>query len=88
MKTMLEQYEELKKRHENCVILFRAGRFYVAMMDDAYCLQRLFDWDMASYCNEEGRLCLQIFINDDELDKVIRKLVVSGKRVAICEIER
>lgn len=86
MKTFFDIYEEMKSKHENVIYLFRAGNYYVAMLDDALQVQLITkDYIYQHYVNEKGQDCVQVSFEKDELDNVLPQLVRAGKRVAICE---
>lgn len=87
MKTFFDIYEEMKSKHEDVIYLFRAGNYYVAMLDDALQIQLITkdDYLCQQYVNEEEQVCVQVSIEKEELDNVLSLLVRAGKRVAICE---
>ena len=86
MKTFFDIYEEMKSKHEDVIYLFRAGNYYVAMLDDAMQVQLITkDYICQHYINEKGQGCVQVSFEKDELDNVLPQLVRAGKRVAICE---
>ena len=87
MKTFRDIYEDMKEKHEDVIYLFRAGNYYVAMLDDALQIQLITkdDYLCQQYVNEEGQVCVQVSIEKEELDNVLPLLVRAGKRVAICE---
>ena len=86
MKTFFDIYEEMKSKHEDVIYLFRAGRYYVAMLDDALQVQLITkDYICQHYVNEKGQDCVQVSFEKDELDNVLPQLVRAGKRIAICE---
>lgn len=87
MKTFRDIYEDMKEKHGDVIYLFRAGNYYVAMMDDALQIQLITKDDyLCQQCvNEQGQSCVQVSIEKEELDNVLPQLVRAGKRVAICE---
>lgn len=86
MKTFFDIYEEMKSKHEDVIYLFRAGNYYIAMLDDALQVQLITKgYTCQHYVNEKGQGCVQVSIEKEELDNVLPLLVRAGKRVAICE---
>ncbi len=82
---MMQQYMEIKKRHEDCILFFRLGDFYEMFFDDALTASRELEITLtARECGlpEKAPMCGVPF---HSADSYIRKLVEKGYRVAICE---
>lgn len=79
-KTIEKQYEAMKKKHPDAVLLFRVGDFYECFNDDA---QEAADVLGITVCKSTNRLIAGF--PHHALDTYLPKLVRAGKRVAICE---
>lgn len=79
-KTLEKQYEAMKKKHPDAVLLFRVGDFYECFNDDA---QVAADVLGITVCKSTNWLIAGF--HHHALDTYLPKLVRAGKRVAICE---
>lgn len=77
------QYKEIKKKHPECVILFRIGDFYEAYCDDAETCSEVLGITLSYF--GENRLYRMASFHHYNLDTFLPKLIRAGKRVAICE---
>ncbi len=78
---LLTQYEEMKKKHPDAVVLFRVGDFYETFHDDARIISETLGLTLTSRADKTP---LAGFPHH-ALDAYLPKLVRAGKRVAICE---
>lgn len=76
----MKQYDELKKKHPDAVILFRNGDYYEAYRDDARTVCEVCGFE---FCLRDG-VDFAGF-SSHQLDIYLPKLVRAGKRIAICD---
>lgn len=81
---LLAQYEAMKKKYPDSILLFRVGDFYETFCEDAVFVSEILKITLTRRCNAGGGVELAGFPHH-ALDKYLPKLVRSGKRVAICE---
>ena len=82
---LLKQYQEMKKKHPDAILLFRVGDFYEIFGEDAVQASDILGITLTRRQNGiDSRIELAGFPNH-ALDVYLPKLVRAGKRVAICE---
>ena len=82
---LLKQYQEMKKKHPDAILLFRVGDFYEIFGEDAVQASDILGITLTRRQNGiDSRIELAGFPNH-ALDVYLPKLVWAGKRVAICE---
>ncbi len=82
---LLKQYQELKKKHPDAILLFRVGDFYEIFGKDAIEASEILGITLTRRMNGlDNRIELAGFPHH-ALDTYLPKLVRAGKRVAICE---
>lgn len=82
---MMEQYLEIKKKYQHCILFFRLGDFYEMFYDDAVIASRELEIALTGKaCGQEERapMCGVPF---HSADSYISRLVEKGYKVAICE---
>ena len=79
---LLMQYEAMKKKHPDAVVLFRVGDFYETFHDDARIISETLGLTLTSRGTDKTPLA---GFPHHALDAYLPKLVRAGKRVAICE---
>lgn len=85
MFTILKQYEEMKQKHPDAVLLFRVGDFYETYNADAIDCANILGLPVSvRQLNAVSSLSLVGFPHH-ALDTYLPKLVRAGRRVAICE---
>lgn len=82
--SVMKQFDEMKKKHPDAILLFRAGNYYETYREDAIKAKQILGLDT------EPRVCGGVKTNvasfqHDALDTYLPKLVRAGMRVAICE---
>lgn len=75
-----KQYQRLKAKHPDALLLFRVGDFYETYCDDAQDCGRILGVTVLN--NKSYRLAGFPY---HALDVYLPKLIRAGKRVAICE---
>lgn len=82
--SITKQYDEMKKKHPDAVILFRVGDFYEVFEDDAVKASDILGITLTS--RKEGKTIHKLAgFPYQSLDTYLPKLVRAGERVAICE---
>lgn len=82
---MMQQYLEIKKQYEDCILFFRLGDFYEMFFSDAEIASRELEITLTGRdCGVEERapMCGVPF---HSADSYIARLVSKGYKVAICE---
>ena len=81
----MTQYEEMKRKFPDAILLFRVGDFYETFHDDAVAASEILGITLTTRANgAHDRIHLAGFPHH-ALDTYLPKLVRAGKRVAICE---
>lgn len=78
--TFKQQYDEMKAKHPDCVLLMRRGDFYEAYEEDAVTLSEVTGVTLTK--GQDGRVAA---FPHYALDSYLPRLVRAGKRVAICD---
>ena len=82
---LMQQYQEMKKKHPDAVLLFRVGDFYEIFGKDAVIASEILGIILTRrQTGIDSRIELAGFPHH-ALDTYLPKLVRAGKRVAICE---
>lgn len=84
MTPLLQQYQAIKRKYPDAVLLFRVGDFYEAFNEDAEALNR-HTAVAAQRSAAGGEIRLVASLPHFHLDAALHKLVKAGHRVAICE---
>ncbi len=79
------QYLEIKKNHEDAILLFRLGDFYEAFDDDARLLSRELDIALTSKPMGKNMRVPLAGVPFHSLERHLATLISRGHRVAICE---
>ena len=82
---MMQQYLDIKKEHQDCILFFRLGDFYEMFFDDAKTASRELELTLTGkQCGLEERapMCGVPF---HAAENYISKLIEKGYKVAICE---
>jgi DNA mismatch repair protein MutS len=78
---LLQQYREIKSRHQGSILFFRMGDFYEMFFDDAELASRILNITLTS--RGDGVPLAGVPVK--AATEYLRQLVRSGHRVAICE---
>lgn len=81
----MTQFNEMKVRHPDAILLFRVGDFYEAYSDDARQCVEILNITLVIRKRESKEDLLLCVFPHHALDMYLPKIVRSGKRVAICE---
>lgn len=81
----MKQYEEMKRKHPDAVLLFRVGDFYETFSEDAVIASDILGITLTRRANGANNYVELAGFPHHALDTYLPKLVRAGKRVAICE---
>ena len=79
-KTLKKQFDEMKAKHPDTVLLFRVGDFYESYEEDAEIVAK----ELGITLTKKGNTKMAGFPHHS-LDNYLPKLVRAGKRVAMCD---
>ena len=82
---MMRQYLEIKENHKDCILFFRLGDFYEMFFEDAVTASEILDITLtgkACGLKERAPMC---GIPYHSSQGYIQKLILAGKKVAVCE---
>ena len=82
---LMQQYQEMKKKHPDAVLLFRVGDFYEIFGEDAVKASEILGITLTRRANGSDKYIELAGFPHHALDAYLRKLVRAGQRVAICE---
>ena len=82
---LMQQYREIKARHEDAILLFRMGDFYEMFYDDARTASRVLGLTLTSRNNGGASEVPLAGVPVKAVSEYLRRLVQHGYRVAICE---
>lgn len=82
---LMKQYEEMKRKHPDAVLLFRVGDFYETFNEDAIVASDILGITLTRRANGANNYVELAGFPYHALDTYLPKLVRAGKRVAICE---
>ncbi|WP_353894551.1 DNA mismatch repair protein MutS [Proteinivorax hydrogeniformans] len=80
---MIQQYIDIKKQHQDCLLLFRVGDFYELFFEDAKIGAKALEIALTSRDGEDGIPLAGIPFH--ALDTYLAKLLKKGYKVAICD---
>ena len=81
----MQQYREIKGRHQNAILFFRMGEFYEMFYDDAETASRVLGLTLTSRNNGGAADVPLAGVPVKAAQDYVRRLVQQGFRVAICE---
>lgn len=79
---ILKQFQELKAKHPEAVLLFRCGDFYESYMEDAEICAQVLGITLTKRSSDKVSMAGFPY---HALDTYLPKLIRAGKRVAICD---
>ena len=83
--SLMQQYEEMKKKYPDAILLFRIGDFYEMFGKDAVEVSEVLGITLTRRMNGKADPIELTGFPHHYLDTNLPKLVRAGKRVAICE---
>jgi DNA mismatch repair ATPase MutS len=81
----MQQYREIKSRHQDAILLFRMGDFYEMFYDDAEIASRHLGLTLTARNNGGAAEVPLAGVPVKAVGEYLRRLVQQGFRVAICE---
>src|SRR5690348_9943969 len=81
----MQQYREIKARHQDALLFFRMGDFYEMFYDDAETASRVLGLTLTARNNGGAAEVPLAGVPVKALNEYLRRLVAQGFRVAICE---
>ena len=82
---LYQQYQDIKQRHRDAILLFRIGDFYETFDEDARLLSRELDIVLTSKPMGKNTRVPLSGIPHHSLERHLATLIARGHRVAICE---
>ena len=82
---LMQQYQEMKKKHPDAILLFRVGDFYEIFGKDAVEASKTLGITLTRRANGRDKHIELAGFPHHALDTYLPKLVRAGHRVAICE---
>jgi len=82
---LMQQYREIKARHQNAILFFRMGEFYEMFYEDAETASRVLGLTLTSRNNGAASEVPLAGVPVKAASDYVRRLVQRGFRVAICE---
>ena len=82
---LMKQYEEMKKKHPDAILMFRIGDFYELFGKDAVTASEILGITLTRRANGKDKFIELAGFPHHAIDTYLPKLVRAGQRVAICE---
>ncbi len=82
---LMQQYRDIKARHQEAILLFRMGDFYEMFFEDAEVASRVLGLTLTSRNNGGASDVPLAGVPVKAVNDYLRRLVQQGFRVAICE---
>jgi DNA mismatch repair protein MutS len=81
----MQQYQEIKSRHRDAILMFRMGDFFEMFYDDAETAARVLGLTLTSRNNGAAAEVPLAGVPVRAVNEYLRRLVQQGYRVAVCE---
>ena len=82
---MMKQYLDIKKKYQDCLLLYRMGDFYELFLEDAHIGAKVLGITLTSRSKgRDGRIPMA-GVPYHAVDTYLAKLINAGYKVAICE---
>ncbi|HVZ49625.1 MAG TPA: DNA mismatch repair protein MutS [Gemmatimonadaceae bacterium] len=82
---LMQQYDEIKARHRDAILLFRMGDFFEMFHDDARVAARVLGLTLTSRNNGGAAAVPLAGVPVRAANEYVRRLVEQGYRVAVCD---
>ncbi len=82
---MMQQYMDIKKQHEDCIMFFRMGDFYEMFFDDALTASKELGITLTGRDCGQAERAPMCGVPHHASEAYINKLIIKGYKVAICE---
>lgn len=85
MNEISKQFEAMKAKHPDAIMIFRRGSEYTCIKEDASVAAKVMGLPVCPQFDVSGEMFLSVSFNYNMLDRYLPMLVRAGNRVAICE---
>ena len=82
---VMKQFLDVKKKYDDCIVLFRMGDFYETFLEDAILTSKVLGIVLTKRSNGKASNVDLAGFPHHSLDNYLPKLIKAGHRVAICE---
>ena len=82
---MLKQYHTIKRKHQDCILLFRLGDFYEMFYDDAKTAARVLDLVLTARGKGTANMIPMCGFPHHASQNYIARLIKADHKVAVCE---
>src|SRR6187401_715947 len=82
---MMEQYQDIKAAHPDCLLFYRMGDFYELFFQDAEVASRALGIVLTKRGKHQGADIPMCGVPVVRADEYLHKLIAQGYRVAVCE---
>src|SRR6187401_1818232 len=82
---MMEQYQDIKAAHPDCLLFYRMGDFYELFFEDAEAAARALGIVLTKRGKHLGRDIPMCGVPIERADEYLHRLIALGHRVAVCE---
>ena len=82
---LMQQYRDIKARHQDAILLFRMGDFFEIFFEDALAASSLLDLTLTSRDKDSPEPIPFCGFPHHQVDAYIAKLIAAGRRVAVCD---
>lgn len=82
---MIQQYHNIKEKHQDAILFFRLGDFYEMFYDDAEKISKELELTLTGRDCGEGKRAPMCGIPYHSCDTYIERLIKKGYKIAICE---
>src|SRR5262249_21199745 len=82
---LMRQYNSIKQKHANSLLMFRLGDFYELFYEDAIIASRVLQITLTSRSREKDVSIPMCGVPYHAADSYIGKLLAKGHRVAVCD---
>ncbi len=81
----MQQYLDIKARHQDCLLFYRMGDFYELFFDDAIRASEMLDIALTKRGKHAGEDIPMCGVPVHSHESYLEKLIASGEKIAICE---
>ena len=85
MTPLMKQYNQIKAKHPQALLLFRVGDFYETFGEDAVCASKILGIVLTKRKNGAAANIELAGFPHHSLETYLPKLVRAGQRVAVCD---
>jgi len=82
---LMSQYRDIKKNHQDCILLFRVGDFYETFYEDAVDIASILNITLTSRDKNKSTPIPLAGVPFHAAESYIGRLLAAGRKVAICE---